>query len=323
MQSTAGAGRDQEGRQPAARLIARVRIPEEMAVGGPVRAVVRPRLLETSATQALAGGGISGESVWLTCGGCASQLIVEPPLAVGLVSRALGLAAPALGGPLTRIERGVLLGVLSEMLSRQALSPEVRLSEEGQVAAIAELTGIALSVDLGGQSGQAWLLATSSLLDALCARQGDGFARLELATTTIPGSDLATAVVGDRIVFESSAPSTDDAWTVTLCCQERSCPARWRADGLVVPAEGREAADTVRGRRADLEGGSGHGPPAAGIAIAAWTAEPLARLAWGDPLVIPRSRAVVLCAAGTVWGEGQMGESDGALAITITRLLSG
>jgi hypothetical protein len=326
-------GGDEATRAAAAHLILQLSMPPELRVRLPGVGEVdlRPRFLDRAAARAWWQDSRPGcEAVALECAGQSGVFFVEHGLALSVVNAVLGLATPPLGGPLSRIERGVLAGTLATMFAELGLAPGLRLGEDLDTGSGAGASIVGVTLDLSGRRGQAWLAASDEFHVRLWSSREPGksaFAtRLELATTTVAEAELAGAGPGDRVVFdETAALSPDDAWPVRVRREGISFPAWWLANGTVVAA-GCPTADAVTcpDRPASIHHTMEPAALAPGtVAVIAACTGPALDPARPAPLVIPRGGPVLVEAESRGWAYGEITALDGALAVTITRTLTG
>jgi len=318
----------------AAHLIAQLCLPAEASanLSRDTRVVLRPRLLErfsTPAWPAVSAG--AGEVVALACAGEPAGLVLEHRLAASVVNAALGLAPPPWAGPLSRIERGVLTGVLATMAAE--VSPLPRIVVGGAcVPGESWREVIAVAAGRDGASGRGWLVMSDGFLTRVEWARGPGVTlpapRIELAVTMVARDALADATVGDGVVFdEVAALPPDDAWPVVVDGGARQAPAWWRADGRLVARNETPRLDDGTTTRAD------------GLAAVAQAstrarpAEPSARVvaSCGSPVLTPvaeggfflaRPAPVLLAVDGRAWAHGELGALGGNLVVTITRKLT-
>jgi hypothetical protein len=279
-----------------------------------------------------APGDREAHDVGLACGGEAARLVLESRLAVGLVNAVLGLAAPPFAGPLTRIEGGVLAGLLATLAASLGLAPQLRVgvpSGAGPWSTVMEL-----SVGLGGESGRAWLVAPARFLELAWLAWKPGprarAPRLELATTSVARLEMAGASPGDKVVFDGApALRAGDDCPVRVEWGGRRAPAWWLADGrLVLRDDDQVAAATATvatlpdcaprpaADPAEFASGPAIAEVVAGLHCQAFDpARP-------ESLAVSRGEKVALEVDGSRWAEGELGEVDGRLAVTITRMLA-
>ena len=328
--STVPSAGEEATRAAATHLIVQLGMPAEISarIPGAGEALVRPALLDRVAARAWRDDGWpAAELIALRCAGQSGALLVEQGLAVGLVNAVLGLVIPPFAGPLSRIERGVLAGTLATLLVDRGLTPGIRL---GAGAGASPGTGtlvIAFSVRLLGREGQAWLAASEEFLAGAWATRSPGRGTfspsLELAATTVAGSELAGAGPGDKVVFdETAALSPDEAWPVRVSRDVRSVPAWWSTEGVVVAADSQAGEAATRPDRAAVVQRVRAAASPGGVQVTAGYACPTIDPAHPTPLVVRRDGPVVLLVDGRAWAYGAIAEIDGALAVTITRKLA-
>jgi hypothetical protein len=326
-------GSNEATRAAAAHLIVQLSMPPELRaqLPGVGEVVLRPWFLDRAAARAWWQDIRPGcESVTLECAGQSGMFFVEHGFALGVVNAVLGLAPPPLGGPLSRIERGVLAGTLATMFAELGLAPGLRLGEDLDTGAGAGASIVGVTLDLSGRRGQAWLAASDEFHVRLWSSRAPGrsaFAtRLELASTTVGEAELAGAGPGDQVVFdETAALSAGDAWPVRVRRDGGSLPAWWLADGTIVAA-GCPNADAVTrpDRPASIHLDMEPAVLAPGtVAVIAACTGPALDPARPAPLVIPRGGPVLIEAESRGWAYGEITALDGALAVTITRMLTG
>jgi hypothetical protein len=305
-------------------------MPTEISVRipGVGEALVRPTLFDRATARAWRDDGRpAAELIALECAGQRGVLFVENRLAVGLVNAVLGLAMPPFAGPLSRIERGVLAGTLTTLLVDLGLTPGIRLGEGAGSRPGTGTLVLALSVRLLGRNGQAWLAARDEFLAGVWATRGSGRGAfspsLELAATTVAGSELAGAGPGDKVLFdETAALPADEAWPVRVCRDGSSVPAWWLTDGVVVAADSQAGDTLTRPDRGPAVHRAGAAVSPEAVQVTAGCECRTIDPAHPAPLVVRRSEPVVIKVDGRVWAYGAITELDGVLAVTITRKLA-
>jgi hypothetical protein len=252
-------------------------------------------------------------------------LLVERRLACCLVSMVLGLPMPALASPLSRIERGIVGGLVAGALGKLGLGCGVHLAWTEACEVGPDAVALDLWASLDSEGGRIWLCATPSALwrscegAALSSGSSPAVLQLELARTRLARSDVLTAAEGDIVVFEETAVlSSSSTWTLQVCCRGRRTSAVLDPDGSVWADE--QAATTIR-----IVAGQGVCSSAgecvevtAEIAHAAAEDQPdrpSARSARGD--------GILLRVGESDWAEGALCEAGGRLAVRITRTLAG
>jgi hypothetical protein len=257
------------------------------------------------------------------------------------VNAILGCEGLAAVGPLSRIERGILLGALAASSAHLCLSPDVRLSEAGNQLPPACPIAVEISLGLRGVAGRAWLCASEEFLNQNIRESVRGLSqaalRLELGCTAIVRSELAASGVGDAVVFdEVAALSATEPWPVHVRREREGMPASLLADGTLVLAsgddDGSRSGVTTQAERSSRRpsvscavaaGGSKQGPCADVTAeIGGLRGVPLGALLGEVPLDLRRSDPVLLRADDVLWAEGEITAIDGALAVRITRMLA-
>lgn len=283
----------------------------------------------------------SCEEVAIECAGSPALLLIDTGFALHAVNAILGCERLAAGGPLSRIERGILLGALAALSAHLCLSPNVRLSENEDQSPPACPIVVEISLRLRGVAGRAWLCASEEFLNQNIREPLPGSSRaalrLELGCTGIVRSDLATSEVGDAVVFdEVAALSATEPWPVQVRRGREGMPASLLADGTLVLAsgddDGSRSGVTTQAERfsrrpsgsfAVAAGGSKQGPCADVTAeIGGLRGVPLGALLGEVPLHQRRSDPVLLRADDVLWAEGEIAAIDGALVVRITRMLA-
>ena len=321
---SASAGRDPSVRTSATYLILQLLLPSEISVHLPLlgEVVLRPRLhAPSSAGTCLDGGQPMGEAFLLASADQVGRLLIESRLAANLVNGILGLPVPPFGGRLTRIERGVLVGVLAALLAERNLAPSVGIREAEGAVADSESFVLGFSIRLRGGSGQAWLVASGEFLATVWAILAEGGEPrtpwLELAATTIEDSEMIGAAPGDLVVFSETAALPElREWPVKVHNGTNSVSGRWLADGLVVAGEKSVASEAA------TCSGRGAIPPASSATRLAVVATVPCRNAGSTtfgPLFATRGDPVVLKAGDRLLAYGEVTECDGAFAVLITQ----
>ena len=160
---------------------------------------------------------------------------------MGIVNAVLGLAPPPFSGPLTRIERGVLIAVLATLVTQLGLAPGLTVGGE-PVSCDSWCEAIYLSVGLGAARGFGCLAMTEGFVEGLCragmVRAVAPSAQVELAATYVAQADLAGAATGDAVVFDETVarPANED-WPVRARCGEKQASAWWLPDGRLLARE--------------------------------------------------------------------------------------
>jgi hypothetical protein len=285
-----------------------------------------------------AGDKSAGEAVVLDCAGHAAVLFLERRLAVGLVNAVLGLGVPPFGGPLSRIERGILEGTIATLLAKLAPLVTIRAEPAGWTATSAAppagAYGVELLVEVRGECGRACLMASDEFLGRVWPTR-EANARevspwLQVAVTRVRGAELAGVEPGDVVVFdETAALEPSGTWPVCVRRRETTIAARWLVDGLVVADQcGRDAqlaeAVTHPDRRASIAAS-----PAAGagqeafVELCAGALCPAVDFTGRTLLVVRREAPLLLKRADLPWAYGTVGEFAGAFAVTVTQKLQG
>jgi hypothetical protein len=186
--------------------------------------------------------GRSCESVPIECGAGSGALIVERVLALGLVNAVLGCPTPIVVRPLSRVERGILEGLIVALLGRLALAPSIRLVAGDVAGEDLAPFSIGLTVKMQGLTGQACLCGTDKFFEQAWTLHGSSVEprqllatlKVEVAHTRLSRSELNALSEGDAIVFEEfAAVSPSDPWPAQVRLGEVVVPARAYPDGSV------------------------------------------------------------------------------------------
>jgi type III secretion system YscQ/HrcQ family protein len=297
-----------------------------------------------------AGAESAGPSFALEVRGHRGRLVVEPALALRLVSAVLGQPPPLTIRPLGRAERGVLAAVIATFLQTASLdSVRVGLEDTGPAARPDTLV-VQLRVRTGRGSGLAILELSAPLVAALPVGPMRADARdlapqvtVELARTTLPATAFATAEAGDRLVFEGTSPAPSDGpWPVRIhfgasCAGELFPDGSLRRRGPIGPAESEsrramsadDANITAPVPKLPLSDEAARVLAAAPVEIVAEVGrltvrgDELVGLVEGGVLALgPRRPAeVVLRVGGRPWAHGELVAVDDELAVRITALV--
>jgi hypothetical protein len=244
----------------------------------------------------------------------------------------------AAAAPLSRIERGILQGVLMALSTHLCLPPEARLCADGRQASLLDPMPIAVSLRLRGVSGRAWVCASEDFLTKCLTLESPELAQaevqVELACTSVPVSEMAAAKEGDAVVFDgATALSATAPWPVQIRRGKTAIPASLHPDGTLAIAS--EAFDSaVKAERSSWraptlsDSGAGAAKKAFCVKMTAEIARlrraALARIILGkNPLHIDRSDPILLRVDETPWAEGEVVAIEGELAVRITRRLAG
>jgi type III secretion system YscQ/HrcQ family protein len=273
-----------------------------------------------------------------------ARLSLAQPFAARFCDVALGGRGTfAAARPLGPAERSLLVALLGP-----ALDP-IGWSLDGGPPAT-EVTGpsIALKIEGAFGLGVLWLDLPPGRRAATPAwrRRAAGLpieARLEIAATTLPASELVKLGPGDALVFDGTGAATFAAgndWIARLAIGDHVAAVRIDLDGGVAVVGDFQLTGAVGGRKVtgakegtmDVSGPTEMATAALAAAPIEITAE-LARLtlrgeellglAPGVVLTVPADRrgAVVLRAGGEIWAEGELVDVEGELGVRVTRLL--
>jgi type III secretion system YscQ/HrcQ family protein len=271
-------------------------------------------------------------------------LCLAQPLAARLCDMALGAPGPrGASRPLGPAERGLLLALLAP-----ALDPIGWALDGRDAAADAARPSIAVKIDGAFGPGILWLDLPPGRRGATSAwrKRAVGLpieARLTIAATMLPASDLATLAPGDALVFDGTGAGTvaaDVEWTALLTIGGYAAPARIDPGGCVTVvddfqltgAADRRKVGIVKEGTMDVSGPTemataalAAAPIEVTVELAGLTlrGEELLGLAPGVVLTVAarRDRAVILRAGGEIWAEGELVDVEGELGVRVTRLL--
>ena len=339
-----GAGCDPRERLALARQVMRVCLPAEIMVGvpGPGEVVCRPVMLDKDAAW-LSNLRCSCEVVWVECADTGALLLVERGLALHIVNAILGCEPVAAVRPLSRIERGLLHGVLAAVSARLGLLPTVRVCAGEAPKLDPDSLVIEASLGLGEVLGRAWVCASVEFLaqmmtsHALTLEASSAQVAVELGRTSLLVCELAEASEGDVVVFDGvAALSEEAAWPVQIRCGDAVASALLRRDGVLVVA-GVVALDADLGTLTKVEGGAVRSGQRSGsldgvaansnVEVAAeigrLRGSTLAGLLRGAPYDIGRTPPILLRRNGTAFAEGERLAVNDALAVRIRRKLAG
>lgn len=321
------------------RQVMRVCLPRERAVEltGLGTLILRPAVHAIDADR-LSHIRRSCEEALIECAGTSALLLVEGAFALGAVNAILGCQSATAARSLSRIERGILHGLLATLSARLGLSSTVRVCPEDRRTAMSDSIVIEISLRLREATGRAWLCATDEFLARMLTTQSMSVGCsstavcLDLGRTRVPVSELADAREGDAVVFDGvAALVAEDPWPVHFRLGDCSAPASLRSDGVVV-GEGTDGRDcgastkveqraTIPLARPDAVVGDPGGEVTAVLARLDGVA--LVGLLGGAPLAQGRGQSVLLRLEDAPWAEGEIFAVDGEFAVRITRKLAG
>jgi hypothetical protein len=278
----------------------------------------------------------SCEVVQIECPGKEALLLVEKGFAVHAVNTMLGYEPTIAAGSLSRIERGLLHGILVALFARLGLRFTVGVCAEERQAPDADFVVVEFSLGLRGDAGRAWLCASVECMAHILV---SGFPYqtmfcLELGRTRVPLSQLAATKVGDVVVFdEAAALPGADPWPVCIRGGGAVFAASLGADGILTGVDasdlGTVTRDERRPARIAAQSEAAKSPPASTDTSAEILAElgrvqgsVLASLLCGAAIDGGRERAILLRLADAPWAEGEIIAFEGALAARITRKLA-
>lgn len=330
--------RDVRGRVALVRQVVRGCLPGELAIDLPGlgELVLRPVVSESD-TAWFRKARRSCEAVLLKCAGTEALLLVERGFALHTATAVLGHDTAGAAGSLSRIERGLLHGVLAALSGRLGLLLTVGVCADERHAQDSDSIVIEASMGLRGIAGRAWLCASVEFLAQILTTLPPTSEKptLELGRTRVPVSQLAAATAGDVVVFdEVAALSASAPWPVRIRVRDVVVSASLRPDGILASGEADDLGIVTqaerRWARIPAQTNPAQSLPAKADDSAEISAEfgrfggtSLAGLLCGDPLDRGRRDPIVLRLADTPWAEGQIVAFDNALAVRITRKLAG
>ena len=275
---------------------------------------------------------------------------------LALVHAVLGGPAPAAIRPLSASERGVMAAILVSALDALGAPQglELALVGSGQRSDLAPprlviggsvrtATGIGcravLVIPVGWLADTAYTGPVTVHLEGLAAS-----ATLELARTDLLGATLASAAVGDAVVFDGvTGIQADGAWPAHLRVGDYVAPARVAADGTLVLAgsflQAEEDAKSMASQDENLRWNPGE-PSSSEVAKILATApvevvaeigrltlrgDDLAGLMKGGVLSLGprRTDAIQLRVGGQPWAVGELVSVGDELGVRILRLHAG
>jgi flagellar motor switch/type III secretory pathway protein FliN len=232
---------DQAARWTATLARARSRIPLAVTIAAKGVGDIEIHPDRVSIAEEAAGNedGLDGMDYFpLECDGERGWLGVSHRVSLALVRAVLGGPAPAALRPLARGERGVMAAVLLAALDALGISQRVELGLRapaglpdpatsplvvgGSVRTATGLAGRALLlIPVGWLAEAAWTGPVTPRMEGLMAN-----ATVELARTDLLGAAVASAVVGDAVVFDGVASiREDEPWDVSLRVGDFVAPA--------------------------------------------------------------------------------------------------
>lgn len=283
------------------------------------------------------------ESVWrLRRPGAAPSdsqgwLVIGHAAGLRVVYALLGIPGPRVHRPLGTTERGVLAAAISAVI-RQA--PGLALAgarpEEWSGSGLARLEGWAESETFR----EAFFLdlPPSWLPDGSQAARIDGLRSshlpvplaVELAYTTISAAEWSRARVGDAVVFDRSAAGVGDALSALVVCGGFAAPAmlqsgELRLTGGFSPRHSHERTPMANDPDRDITTTLLAAAPiqiVAELGRVTLPADEVIALRAGTVLALPpRAEARVELRIGErLWGQGELVDLDGQLAVRLTRI---
>jgi hypothetical protein len=326
--------RNVRGRAALVRQVMRGCLPGELAIELPGlgELILRPVVSESDAVW-LWQSRRSCEVVPLECAGGEAHLLIERGFAMHSVNAMLGCAPVCAAGSLSRIERGLLHGILAVLSARLGLPLTVGVCSEERQAPGPDSVVVEFSVGLRGGAGRAWLCAPEEFMAQILAAS-ERLTCLELGRTRVPLSQLAEAKAGDVVVFdETAALPAADPWPICIRGRGAVVAASLRPDGILADVDADDLGIVTRAdrrpARIPAQSDAAKPPPASTEPAAEISAELgrfhgplLARLLCGAPLDGGRDRPILLRLADAPWAEGEIVAFDVALAARITRKLA-
>ncbi len=330
-------------RKALLRQVTRVCLPHEKTVelAGLGSVILRPSLPQKGPV-GLSRIRQSCEEALIECADTSALLLIEHAFALDAVNAILGYGLAMAARSLSRIERGLLHGLLASLCTRLGFSPSVRVGPQDRQLPISDPVVIEIALQMGQAAGHAWLCATDEFLANILTAQATtpvrslSVLRLELGRTRVPAAGLADAREGDVVVFDGvAALSAEEAWSIHIRRGDDATPASLLPDGIVVveDADEREGGTTTKVERRAMRPLAPSDPATAdaGTEVAAEIAcldgNTLGELLGGAPREggrwKGRCRSVLLRLADVPWAEGEILAVDGEFAVRITRKLAG
>jgi hypothetical protein len=252
-------------------------------------------------------------SLWAGTG----RLLIDRSLSRRLVDKVIGAAATPLLLPLSRIERGVLGGLVAGSAAKLGLPLAVGLEAGADFEEARVMTCIRMRASLAGLAGEAWMYAPAAGIEGCLKVLGPSVGvAMELAQTWLPKGEALGASAGDLVVFdETAAYSPASSWPLQLRCGERRLPVLLDEEGGL-----RGGASTVSKQAwpARLAGGMARAEEQVFL-----TAE-IGRLEESSERTSksPRGDGILLYLDEQAWAEGTLASYDGRLAVRITRVIA-
>jgi hypothetical protein len=314
-------------RPGAAPSLAKVLLPEQgmVELAGLGTAGLRFRCLDHDGLGGLVADAKATSEVFALPSMGPGLLLVDRWLARHVVNGLLGLPMPRALVALSRIERGILGGIVASALGKLGLSFAICLDQAHGNALAGDAIALAVTAELGGASGQVWLCASPASLggcwETSSRRSGIPTAvlRIELARTRLPEADVSGATIDDVVVFEETAAlASSSSWAVQLRYHGRRAEATLNPDGRV-RGESRTGptARMTRGRMPPTDSHEVEIAAELARAVPCTNARPQE-----DLVTSPRGDGVLLRVGESDWAEGALCEHSGRLAVRITRKLA-
>jgi hypothetical protein len=277
---------------------------------------------EAEVAPALAEARASGQTICLSCQGLAARLVVDGCMAMDFVHAVLGLPDSLPGGHLSRIERGILHGLLAHLMTRLGFGPELVLHGLADEQLTADVHTWVISTVAPARSGHAFLQAGQEFvrhaLDSRRTMTGASIGRVVLAQTTVAAAAIAGAEPSDMVVFDGTDAFADGAsWPAQVRVGRHDVAVVMGRDGeLGLRSDDREATSASR------ESDDGADPEVT-AEFAELRSQDLAALICGRTIKLDRAADVLVCRAGKRWGEGRLCSLQGTFAVRISRLFRG
>lgn len=316
-------------RSGACLLLARLLSPTEMGLVLPRVGTMRLRLAyldpEDAALVPRGGPGVEVFEGGETDG---PAVVIESTFARHLVDRLLGRPLAPLPSPLSRIERGLLAGLVVVASSRLGLCLGIDAKANAASPSQLDRQGLCLrlSMAIAEHEGLVWLHASQSCVER-CLRNAPAWARIastqlrfELARTEVPRADALAAAVGDVVAFdETRAISAASPLALSLGHGQSQ-----KRVGVVLGSDGCFRPDPRGDPTVPLDASAGECAERTQVVaeVGGWreaAAEPGTSAADPSPLTCAR----ILLRLGEVdWAEGQPCDLAGRLGVRLTRKLS-
>lgn len=300
-------------RPGGAQALARLLLPDEitMELSQPGDVVLHPRCV-TIDGPARPGLEASCEAFVLESID-AGVLLVERGFAHHLVNAILGRPPSLATRSLSRIERGIVAGLVALLFGRLGIPCGIRATSPCSPPQVKDALFVEVRAHVQGSDGQAWLCAGPAAVGRVWQMAGtagpSATLRVELARTELAEADAVTACPRDLVVFDDRrACLMSEPLLVDLCYRGRVLPVSLDGSGSV-------RMDDASARNLS----SSRASPGGSVVI---TAEIVRKRRSSFATVEdPAFSAVLLRIGESDWAEGVLVAHEGCLAVQITRML--